>query len=757
MMLTNRKFILPFLFLIVVSAAIFAFFLFSSSPPSQYQFKKDAQYFIDEKTCISCHAHEYQDWMKSHHYLAMQVATNETVLGNFNQATFTYGKITSTFFKRNGKFYVNTDGPDGKLADFEVKYVIGVEPLQQYIIELPGQHFQTLSIAWEPKPKRWFHLYPNEKIDFQDELHWTKPSQNWNMMCAECHTTGLKKNYSLETNTYHTTWDMFTVGCQACHGPAELHLEWAKRRNKNKAQFKNTYKGFAIDLNAADNKVQVEACAPCHARRSTLNENNHQGKRFLDHHLPALLIQRLYFPDGQIQDEDYEYGSFIQSKMYEKGVRCSDCHQPHTLELKAPGNLLCVSCHNPTGPAGRKNIDTSGLKLKNYDSPSHHFHPMNSEGAKCVSCHAPTRNYMVVDPRHDHSFRIPRPDLTIAIGTPNACNGCHQDKTPEWAVEQIEKWHGSKRSASDHYGKAIFDGREGKSGAVNGLMGLINNNQQMPIVRATALDLLSQYPSRQMIDSHVAHLPDPEPLVRRTAVVGLEMLSPAERVEILLPLLNDPVLAVRIEAARLLAPSQNALKDHQLILLKQALAEYETSQLENADRPEALVNLGDLYRSMQEYAKAENYYRKAISYHVAYVPAYVNLSDLYRERNMTTESVAILQEGLKAAPNHPTLYLSLSFALIREGNKSEAYAMLSKAYELAPNESQFAYAYALALQDQGKMKEAIAILEKNAKQQNDREVLLALASLKKAAGDEQGALNYLNRLREINPHDPALK
>ena len=132
----------------------------------------------------------------------MQHATAETVRGDFNEAKFTFDRVTSSFFRRDGKFFVRTDGPDGKLADFEVKYSFGVEPLQQYLVELPGGRLQALAVSWDTRPKekggqRWFRQYPDEKLDFRDELHWTRRAQNWNFMCADCHSSQVVKGYDI--------------------------------------------------------------------------------------------------------------------------------------------------------------------------------------------------------------------------------------------------------------------------------------------------------------------------------------------------------------------------------------------------------------------------------------------------------------------------------------------------------------------------------------------------------------------------------
>jgi predicted CXXCH cytochrome family protein len=714
--------------------------------------------FVDESGCAGCHAAQHKAWAGSHHDLAMQEITEQTVLGDFNNSRFSYAGVTSRFFRREGKFVVNTDGPDGKLADFEIRHTFGVKPLQQYLIELPGGRLQALSIAWDTQRQRWFHLYPNERVDHRDELHWTKPSQNWNHMCGECHATDYRKNYDAATNSFKTTATRFDVGCQACHGPASRHAEWAKRAGDDvaKAARGSRKQDFSVDLAARDSRLQIDTCARCHSRRGTLSADYRHGAPLMDTHLPALLSERLYHADGQIQDEVYEYGSFLQSKMHAKGLRCSDCHEPHSTKLRASGNALCVTCHNASTPAAGSHIDSSGLQRKDYDAPAHHFHKPGQPGSQCVDCHAPARTYMVVDPRRDHSFRIPRPDLSVAIGTPNACNQCHNKQSPKWAADAVAKWYGPNRRQEPHYGVALDAGRHAKPGAVSGLIRLAGDATQPAIVRASALDLLSRYPGRSALTALQNGLRDPDPLVRRAAVVGQERLAPVERVAALSPMLNDPVRAVRIEAARLLAPAVASLDEKSRTGFDQALAEFEAAQTENADRPEALANLGNLYSSRGETTRAEAAYRKAIALDPGFVPAYANLADLYRAGGRDADAERTLRDGLRMVPNAATLHEALGLALVRQKKKQAALAEFAAAVKAAPDDPRHTYIYAVALHDAGRRAEAVRLLESAAQRAGDRDVLLTLASFRQAAGDLAGTEKALRKLAAINPDDPAL-
>ena len=403
--------------------------------------------FVGGAKCASCHPTEADAFRGSDHARAMQPATPETVLGNFDQARVTHRGATSTFFRRAGKFFVRTEGPDGKPGEFEIAYTFGVEPLQQYLVPFPDGRLQALGLAWDTRPRaqggqRWFHLYPDVTLRPPDPLHWTGREQTWNFQCAECHSTDLRKRYDLAANRYATTWAEVTVSCEECHGPGSAHVAWAEKRAAGTPYatpganglvvrlgrgagawtIKDTQRGIAEWTGPPRSSAELDVCARCHARRRPIVDPHPYGQPFLDTHVPALLDAPLYHADGQIQGEVYEWGSFVQSRMHHAGVTCSDCHEPHRATLRATGNAVCAQCHLPA----------------RFDAEGHHHHRPGSEAARCVSCHMPARTYMVVDPRRDHSFRVPRPDLSAALGTPNACTGCHRDRAPQWAADRVE-------------------------------------------------------------------------------------------------------------------------------------------------------------------------------------------------------------------------------------------------------------------------------------------------------------------------------
>ncbi|HVQ77958.1 MAG TPA: multiheme c-type cytochrome, partial [Candidatus Binatia bacterium] len=681
--------------------------------------------FVGAQACRTCHAAEFERWQGSHHALAMQVASEASVRGDFGNRRFTHAGITSSFFRRDGRFMVRTDGPDGQPADFEIKYTFGVTPLQQYLVELPGGRIQALLTAWDARPReaggqRWFFLYPDQRIDFRDELHWTGRQQNWNHACADCHSTRVRKNYDAASGQYATTWAEINVACEACHGPGSRHVAWAQgAAGRVRSAGPPVDIGLMVDLSERrgvhwsvdpatgdprrsaprTSATEIGVCAQCHARRTQISGDYLPGQPFLDSYLPSLLTAPLYWADGQQREEVYTWGSFLQSRMYHAGVTCSDCHDPHGQGLRAPGNQVCTQCH----AAAR------------YEAEAHHRHPPDTPGAACVGCHMPPTRYMVIDPRRDHGFRIPRPDLTVAIGVPNACTHCHGDRSHEWADERVRAWYGPVRGGHQRLAEALTAAERRTPGAAAGLVAVARDPGQPGIVRATALAALAPYMAGSSAGLAAARqgAGDADPLVRRAALSALEGLPPMDRIAPAVPLLGDPVLIVRIEAARVLAPVRSdALDEQSRAAYTRAAAAYVAAQRTNADRPESRTNLGSFLAMRGRLGEAEAEFRAAIALDRHFVPAYVNLADAYRAEQREPEVRRVLEEGLAAVPGSAPLHHALGLALVRARRSADAVAQLARAAALAPADARIAYTYAVSLHSTGKPREAIATLEK---------------------------------------------
>ena len=722
--------------------------------------------FVGSVVCANCHGHDDALWRGSHHQLAMQPATDSTVLGNFNNAGFSNKGITSMFFRSATKFMVRTDGPDGALHDYEIKYTFGVYPLQQYLIEMKGGRLQALGLAWDSRPaerggQRWFFLYPGQKITYRDSRHWTGIDQTWNFMCADCHSTNVRKNYNTESRTYATRYDEINVACESCHGPGSNHVAWAKKvngwerfeRDRGLTIALSERKGVAWSIDPMtgnprrsaprDSEHEIQMCARCHSRRGEIHEDYVHDQPVGDDYRVALLEEDLYFPDGQIRGEVYEYGSFIQSKMFQMGVTCSDCHEPHSLKLRADGNNVCLQCH-------------SGSK---YDSPKHHFHQIRSPGARCVECHMPSRTYMVVDQRRDHSLRIPRPDLSVSLGTPNACTNCHTGRSAKWASDSVVKWYGRIPVGYQHFADTLHAGVEHAPGAQQSLSDLIVNQTEPAIARATALSVLATYAQPATEAAVRAAVADDSALVRRAAARAFSNSVPTTSASILAPLLSDPVRAVRTEAAEVLAgvPADTFPADV-AAPFSSATEEYVAAQELNADRPEAHMNLGLLYAKENRFDRAAVQFEAALLLDPTFAPAAVDLADLYRQENRDQAGESILQDAVGHSPRDASLQHALGLLMVREGRREQALNLLAAAARLDPTNARYAYVYAVALNDASQTGPAIETLTASIKMHPyDRNSLATIVTFLKQAQEPIQALSYAKRLKTLEPNNPEVR
>ncbi|MEM9045148.1 MAG: multiheme c-type cytochrome [Pseudomonadota bacterium] len=565
--------------------------------------------YVGSQTCFSCHAQEYTAWAGSHHQLAWTLPTPETVSGDFDDASFTHNGVTSRFFRRRDAFVIETDGPTGAMAEYQIIGVAGIAPLQQYLVEIEPGRVQALDTAWDNLDGRWYHLYPDQDLAGGDGLHWTGPYKSWNARCAECHATGYEKTYQPRSRSYASKVAEIGVGCEACHGPGEAHLAWAADTESNLGEGWSGLSptGFSARFEPGTPRTEIQQCAGCHSRREPIMDSSPlPGTPFNDAYRLALLRPGLYHADGSIDDEVYVYGSFIQSKMAAKGVRCSDCHNSHSADLKADGNAACTQCHSPAG-----NARFPSLQQKLYDDPSHHFHEAGTAGAQCKSCHMIERVYMQIDPRRDHSFRIPRPDLAGAAGAPDACTDCHKDRDADWAAAEITRQYPAANRPA-HFGEVFAFGRISPSFAQEDLAAIAMDETLPGIVRASSLDLMRDNGDAGLLDQMAPLLSDPEDLVRVAAIRLQRNAPPASRLRRLAPALEDRTKTVRITAARELLDLQTSIEDRATAeSLGRGLAELQQSMFAKADYPETQLAIGGMALVLRNPRAAEQAFTEA--------------------------------------------------------------------------------------------------------------------------------------------------
>jgi predicted CXXCH cytochrome family protein len=653
---------------------------------------KGVNTFVGDQACQSCHAGEYTSWVGSGHFKAMMPASDSTVSGDFNNQKLVANGITSRFFKKNGKFYINTEGEDGSNRDFEIRYTFGYYPLQQYLVEFPGGRMQATRASWDVKNKKWFYQYAGQKIPAHNWLHWTGNAANWNTMCASCHSTNLQKNYNPDSDTYHSTWSSINVSCETCHGAGKLHIDYVNGSNYKDG--KKVTGSFILLQKKGDQIAEINACAVCHARKSNIGEDPIPGAPLLDNYIPEIPTTDHYFADGQANDEDYNYTSFAESKMFRHGVRCSNCHEPHKATLRFIGNTLCLQCH-----------------AKKYDSEAHTFHVIGSTGSECKNCHMPGKTYMGNDFRYDHTFRVPRPDLSVTYGTPNACNNCHQDKPASWSADAVKKWYGPVRKY--HFSEDLIPGSQLNNNSEVHLIKLLKDTSIPEIVRAASANYLGHIQTGNSLEVLLSCLNMSDAHIRYRALNSLANFPPDKWIYPVGPLLQDSARAVRIAAADLyLTLPSSQIPAENLAAYQRAKSELESYTLYQSDFAIGNVMIGDYYIKQQDYPSAIKYYNRGLRKDSLMNYARLNLSVAYNLSQQNDQALQVLKNAAKIDQKNERIYFNLALLYNEMSKPAEAEKALAKAVELKSGNPRVYYNYGLLLQQDGKNFLAITIYKK---------------------------------------------
>ncbi|MDX5584619.1 MAG: multiheme c-type cytochrome [Aureibaculum sp.] len=622
--------------------------------------------YVGAGTCIECHKEAYDKWIGSHHDLAMQIANDSTVLGNFDNIEAKIDGVKYLFYKENNQFFVRITEINDSEKKYRISYTFGVTPLQQYLIDFENGKKQVLRATWDTLKKEWFHQYKGDAIEPDDWLHWTNDAQNWNTMCAECHSTNLEKNYSIDTDSFNTTYSEINVSCESCHGPAKNHNIWAAN---------DTIGDNSYIIKGLNQNEQLNLCAPCHARRAKLTDNLEPGESFENQYLVQNITNNYYHRDGQIMEEDYVYGSFLQSKMYANGVMCSNCHDPHSLELKFQGNTLCIQCHIPN----------------DYDTKSHHFHLENTEASLCINCHMTGAVYMGNDFRRDHSFRIPRPDQSEKFGTPNACIQCHNDKNNNWASNAVKNWYGNERK--EHFSdKLLVSGKDNlNQNERRELEIFIVDFRNSAIARATVIENLN-FSTEEHFNNLMQVLSDSSPNVRYHALMKFRLLSPQFRTSIALKHMNDSIKLVRIGAAQLvLGIDEDNFSGINKTDLNKSLEEFENMLFANADFSTGRMQLGDYYFQKGNYYSAIDHYKMALKKDSLLFPVYSNLATTYSMIKDYTKAKETLDIWIVLEPKLGRPHFLKALLNFEMGDDVVAVSDLKLAIKLDPNDTRSMY------------------------------------------------------------------
>lgn len=725
----SPQFAILFVFVMVIYGVGSCSFEGETKDPNAITDLAEAAY-VGSKSCQSCHAPEFADWKNSDHFKAMLPANDTTVLGDFNNATFSADGVSSRFFTEDGTYYINTQGEDGQNHDYEVLYTFGHFPLQQYLIAFPGGRIQATRLSWDSRENKWFNQYAGQKVHPADWLNWTGNGQNWNTMCASCHSTNLQKNYDFESDSYHTTWSEVNVACESCHGPGSKHADMVALPN-----YDSTNSGL-WKLKGLPAQQQINTCAPCHARKSDISEVAMQGGELMDNLIPQTINDEFYHADGQIKEEDYVYGSFTQSKMFHKNIRCADCHNVHSGKLKLSGNALCMTCHEPK-----------------YNTKEHHFHQPETESAQCVNCHMVAKTYMGNDIRRDHSFRIPRPDQSLAFGTPNACNGCHKEKSTKWASEAVVKWYGPNRAY--HFSDDLVPGSLLNQNSENHLTKLVADTSQPEIARATAAFYLGELQTQAAADALLGGLTDEKPMVRYQAVRALENYPPEILQNAAFKNLNDKVRAVRIATADLFhrLPT-SALPSSARNAFIAADAENREFLASQRDFAVGNVMVADYHLQGGEFDLAIMHYVRGLQKDSLMNYARLNLATAYNSLGRNDEALRTLNYAAKIDPDNDHIFYSLGLLYYEIGEVNKALVSFEKAVGLNSQNPNLYYNYGLLLQTENPKKAEYILLKGYALDETAPKLNYALAYYYISTRQLQKAKRYVDYLKRVDPQNP---
>lgn len=708
--------------------------------------KKKVEPFVmpDEKTayaeyagsqsCKECHAGEFDKWKGSHHGLAERKPDDSLDLAGFHPPQiFPHGTQTTEARKKDGVYELISLGFDNKREAYPVERVIGHAPLRQFLVHGQNGRLHAMEACFDPKRGDWFNVYGDEDRVPGEWGHWTGRGMVWNQMCASCHNTRVRKNYDLETDSYRTSMKELTVSCESCHGPMKAHDDWQRQyqgKGKPAGEKDPTLVKWSRDQH-------VENCAGCHARRGEITGDFVPGESFWDHYLLTITDHTdVYYPDGQIRDENYEYASFFSSRMHHAGVRCMDCHDMHSMKTLLPGNQLCMRCHTPGG------FPNAPVILPEM----HSFHQAGSTGNECINCHMPQTTYMQRHPRHDHGFTIPDPLLTKEHGVPNACNKCHTDQTVDWALEATDKWYGKRMNRRTRTrAMTIARARQGDAQARDELLALLESDE-IPHWKASATLLLDRWMGEPPVQQAVAkQLEHEHPLVRQSAARMLEpVLQNSSLRQATEKLLEDPARSVRVTAAWSLRDTLNlnssAGKDLQHMLRL------------NADQPSGQMQMGQFYYALRDVPTAIKHMETAIRWDPNSPPFHHDLAMLYSAAGNTPGVIQKLRDAIKLAPNEGQYHYELGLALSETGDMQATVAALKECVRVAPQYARAWYNLGLALNGLGRTPEAIEALRRGeAADPADPGIPYARATILAQLGQKQEAMAAVQRALSINP------
>jgi tetratricopeptide (TPR) repeat protein len=703
----TRLLLFSFLLIIIIGVVLLSSDFFDRYKPTPDMSVDTEQVSLDgyvgSRSCRECHERFYNLWSPSHHGKAMQPV--EDVIKNKElELTDKSLKVGDHWFEvlPNGSelFMIEKESKKSQkeLNRYPAKWALGGRNIYYFLTPFSGGRLQTMPLAYDINRKEWYSNPASAVRHFVDmnasdeEIDWKHSLYTFNTTCHSCHVSQLQKNYNLSTNTYHTTWREPGINCETCHGPSEEHIRVCREAEKNNEVPEDLK---IISVKNYTPQQHNSACASCHAKGVPLTKAYNPGDEFFQHFDLITLESPDYYPDGRDLGENYTMTTWFQSKCTaDKSLNCVSCHTSSgRYRYKDNDNEICASCHTD--------------KLQNFEE--HTYHKLE-DSITCVSCHMPTTEFARMT-RSDHSMRPPTPATTIAFGSPNACNLCHDEEDAQWANEYVKKWHGNYQNEILELATLIHKGRNNDFSNANQMLELINKPEVNVIFRNSMIRILSNHQIADKQSYFLKALEDDSPLIRGSAAEVLRMFVTQQTKQALMTALNDKFLLVRNKASGSLSSfPKEFFTQVEWQRVERSLKEYENALLAYPDTWSAHYNLGNYFQGQGRHQEAVSSYEKAIQLEEEALLPMVNASIAYNVLGNNIKAEEKLQQALRLDPNNSAVNLNYGLLLAEKQRFEEAKSHLLRAFENDTTLSQAAYNLAIlsAQTDMSKAEEYIS-------------------------------------------------
>lgn len=639
--------------------------------------------YTGSQSCRSCHEEFYELWSNSHHGKAMQPITAsflKTGIPPMEQDILIEGKKYRMIIEDTTLICLETDS--NRLNKYAATWALGGKNVYYFLTPISKGRLQTLPLAYDLNDSTWYdnpksairHFangIPDEAVSWKDFLY------TFNTTCYSCHVSQLTTNFDMNTLTYNTLWKESGINCETCHGPSGEHIRVCEKAGEG--IIPEDLK--LIITSTFTHDQHNSSCASCHAKMRPLTSSYPPGETFFDHFDLITLENPDFYPDGRDLGENYTHATWMQSECVQSGQL--DCIHCHTSSGRyrfhgtvAEGNQACLPCHK-----------------ENVNNPeAHTYHPADTDGSRCINCHMPKTKFgrMV---RSDHSMRPPMPSATIEFESPNACNICHDDMSPEWANKFVKEWRDRDYQAPVLYNaRLIKSAREANWSNLDKMLEVLDSNRMDAIFTTSLIRLLAGCESEEKWPSIEKKLDHKSPLVRSAAANVMISNPRSEPIKKLINAAKDKYRVVRLAAASSLSavPIYNFTSEEKQIV-ENVLEEYKNSLVTRPDDWSSHYNLGNFYHYQGQLNKAIYSYKTANKLYDQALEPLINSSIVYSQLNDPANAERSLQQALEIDPESEAANLNMGLLSAETGKSDMAIEYLEKVLEINPESAVSAY------------------------------------------------------------------